>query len=812
MPKIAISKPVAPEPVSAPMPAPASTQKPLAKIFEKITTVSLYLLAALIPLWFLPITQDAVDFQKQALLLVLVAVALVSWLAKAVILKELWVRPSWTHAAAGALVLATILATITSLWRYGSFWGWPTNASDNVLVILLLALWYFLLTHTIATAKELTKFLLVFLISSALAGIFALLQLYHVFILPFAFSQSAIFTTAGSANSLVVLAAILLPIAFVFAFTLKSATRWYFWATTIALLLVVMLMNFSTAWIVLAAELLVMLAFGFWHTKMTASQASSRGVGFGWISFSIALLVVAMLFLTFHLALPGAPGLPLQVFPSTVFEVGMLKDVLSKNPFTGTGPGTFLYDYAKYHRTSLNQTVFWGTRFTSGASVALDWLLTKGIIGGLAWLALVMVALFFAARQLFLSKQNGAAWAVQLSLFVAFLGITLSELLYYSNVTLSFAFWLLLGALVIVTCEQQKKVSLATPSLLGIVFPSLLLLAIIFGAGLLFVSGQKYLAEVWYLQGSESATGGNTNGGIVKILSAAQLNPALDAYWRDLSQLYLSQLSQVTSDKNLTDEQKKQQGQIAISNAVTAANQAVAANPANVENWNVRGFVYRNLIGFQGADGLAIESYTKASALEPASPFSFTELGRVYLLQAQNLANQKAGQDQQDQALSKALENLNKAISLKSDYAPANYLIALVYGQQGKTDDEIQKLEKTKPLAPNDVGLAFQLGFLYYQNNQLSNAQGEFERALAIDPNYANAAYMLGLVYDKQGQSSKAVAQFTKVLQLNPDNAQVKQILANMNAGKPALTGISQSTPPIAENPPEISSKTKATK
>jgi len=117
----------------------------------------------------------------------------------------------------------------------------------------------------------------------------------------------------------------------------------------------------------------------------------------------------------------------------------------------------------------------------------------------------------------------------------------------------------------------------------------------------------------------------------------------------------------------------------------------VIANGANVENWNVRGFIFRNLIGFQGADTLAIESYNKAASLEPASPFSYTELGRVYLAQAQTLASQKDTTQSQQDALNKALDSLNKAIQLKSDYVSADYLIAMVYAQQGKSDQAIAK-------------------------------------------------------------------------------------------------------------------------
>ncbi len=165
--------------------------------------------------------------------------------------------------------------------------------------------------------------------------------------------------------------------------------------------------------------------------------------------------------------------------------------------------------------------------------------------------------------------------------------------------------------------------------------------------------------------------------------------------------------------------------------------------------------------------------------------------------------------DKQKEALNKTLESLNKAVALKADYAPAHYLIALVYDQQGKSDEAILKLEETTKIAPNDLGLAFQLGVIYYQKNQFDNARVQFERAKGLNPDYANARYILGLVYDKQGQKNKAIEEFKKVLQLNPDNDQVKKILNNLNSGKTALDGIEPASPPIQETPPEINKDKK---
>lgn len=773
------------------------------KILNKIYKIGLYLLVSLIPLWLLPITQDILNFQKQALLVVLVAVTLVAWLAKNVSQQEISVRVNWLHVPVLAVVLITAISALLSNWRYGSIWGWPLNISDSFLTILFFAIFYFLVSSAIEEEKEIIKLLFVFVASAALAGIYAILQLYNVFILPFSFARITTFNTIGGVGSVAVLAAVLLPISMTMAFYFKDWLRLLSWVLTAFLLAIVLLVNSFNSWLVLAAGLIVLLVFGMWNFK--------NKIEFNWVSFPMVLLVVALFFLIFRFSLPGSPALPIEVSPSKKAEAAMVLNVLKQDPLFGTGPATFVYEYAKYHPVSVNQTVFWGTRFTSGASEILDWFITKGILGGISLIALIITAIVFSVRRLIKQdpEENKLSWMIEVGMLASFFSVAAAQVIYYSNFVLSFLFWMLLAGLLVFWQKTPRKISIAPPSILSIVSSFVFLVVLVAGVAILFIGGQKYVAEVKYLNGVRAVSMGDVDVGITKILSAARLNSSMDFYWRDLAQLYLSKLNQITGDQSLSEEQRRQQAQVAITNATISANRATIINPANVQNWNVRGFVYRNLIGIEAADTTAIESYNKAMALEPNSPFSFAELGRVYLIKAQALSRKKAPAKDQQEALNNALENLNKALSLKADYAPAHYLIALVYDEQGKSDEVISKLEDASRAAQNDIGLAFQLGVIYYQKDQLSKAQVQFERAKILRPNYSNARYMLGLVYDRRGQTNKAIEEFTKVSELNPDNAQLKKILDNLSNGKPALTRIQQDQPPIQDSPSEIKEEGK---
>jgi tetratricopeptide (TPR) repeat protein len=101
----------------------------------------------------------------------------------------------------------------------------------------------------------------------------------------------------------------------------------------------------------------------------------------------------------------------------------------------------------------------------------------------------------------------------------------------------------------------------------------------------------------------------------------------------------------------------------------------------------------------------------------------------------------------------------------------------------------VKRAEELVMLNNTDVGALFQLGFLYYKNNQFDFAKQVFERVVQLSPNYSNARYFLGLIYDRENlkDKSKAIEQFLKIAELNPDNNEIKLIIANLEAGKPAL-------------------------
>ena len=764
---------------------------------DKLNKNSLYLILFLIPLFFLPFTQSVLGYPKQTLLLFLVFLSLAGWLGKQYFQGKIILRENkLLYSVLFFVFLFFCLSTFFSIWPTASLWGLPLSVTDNFITFFSFILLAFLFINTFQKEKDFFFAVFLVLISGALAGIFVILQLYGIFIFPFDFAGLSSFNTLGDVYQAAIFLALLLPVSLVLAFQIKKPI---FWIAFFALLVPVILINFKDAWIVLLFGVLTVTIFG-----LVEPQGKIKGK----TAFVLMILtVLSIFFIFFPLRFGFFPDLPLQVSPGTISEINILRGVYGegiKNVLFGTGPGTFIFNYSQYRSSLLNLTFFWGTRFSSGSSEFLDWFITKGLLTGIFLLLFVFLAVFSGIKRMFKTDFSSGApleSGMRLGFLASAVSLACAGFLYSFNFSLWFIFWIIMAGLLFYN-SSKKEITLNSrfPRL---VFSFIFLALIIAGIALFLFQGQKYLAKVNYARGVRYSQRENFEAAASFIEKATLFNPSSDVYWRDLAQLYLAQANLIAQDQNLAAEQKMNQVHQKIENGVQSLNRIIAISPFNVANWNVRGFFYRSLIGIPGAEEISLESYRRASELEPASPFPYGEMGRVHILMAQNLKG-KNMEEKEEESLVLAVENLEKAIELKPDYAPAHHLLAVAYDQQGKLDEAIERFEDLSRIASLDIGISFQLAMLYWRKERLEESQRELEEIISLSPDYANARYMLGLVYDKMGKKEKAKEQFIKVVQFNPENQEIVKILENLEKGLPALEGIITVQPPIEEIPPEI--------
>ncbi|MDP3093687.1 MAG: hypothetical protein Q8N16_02890 [bacterium] len=788
------------------------------KVWQKVSKTAILVLVFLLPSFFLPFTSNVLDFNKQALLVVFVLASLFAWLLKSLIEEKISLDVSWFNLAPAALLVVTALSTLFSAYKYGSFWGWPLVISSSFLSTLVLILLYFLIVNLYRKPEDVFGLIFILVVSGLLVALIALPQILGKFPLPFDFAKSTSFNTVGSANGLAVFLAAFLPLAASLIFiSKKKLVKVLVWLFVIVSLFLLLAINFQTAWQILMVEASLILIFGI---------AKREVFNLSWLFLPMLILAFSLFALMMRSSIIPTINLPIEVSPTlgSSFNVA-LKTVKSFKPpiswMFGSGPGTFVYDYSMYKPVDINQTVFWGTRFGSGSSEVSDRLATTGILGFLSFLAVIGLAGFFGLKSVIYgeAKKENFVWIMLTGVVASFIGVVISFFMYPSNLSSMFLFWMLLAFIFCLigiktktfdlqpsrASEQASKGKISTPWItVGVSFAFIVVLIV--SMTVFFAQGQRYFAEVNYVKALRDVQKGDNSAAVIHLSSAIRLTGSKqDNYWRDLSQVYLFRINEELQRKDITQQEVGQNVTNLISSLVAAAKSSSDASPKNIANWTVRGFVYSNILSIiKGADGWAISAYEEAIKLEPTSPYIYTVLGQVYVSQADDLALDKTKAADRQQALDTARGKFQKALDLKSDYAPARFQLAMIDVRENKTKDAIAKLEETKAIAPFDTGLAFQLGVIYQADNQIKNARAEFERAVALDPNYSNARYFLGLLYDQADEKQKAIEQFGKVSQLNPDNDQVKKILENLKAGKKALEGVIQAEqPPIQEKLPE---------
>ena len=759
-------------------------------IIDEAIKKIIYILVVLIPIWFLPITVNAIEFNKQILMVLLVVIALILWFVKILNKGEIRWRSNILNIALGAFALIFILSTIFSIRPYGSLVGWASHLSNSLINILCFIALYFLIVNNFRSLKETFGLLFAFLVSSAIVIAIGFLQIWSGFILPWDITKLVSFNTMGSVNSLGIFAAIVMTLVSSLLFVIKrNGVKLFLLLLGLLSLILIININFWVVWLVLAIGMAVILMLGLMQMVQLEEKIS-------WIALPIALLAISLIFLFFKPTLPLKPNLPIEVGLSYKSGLNVITDILKEKPILGSGPETFAFDYAKYKPKEINQTAFWNIRFSNAPAGILSLTSDLGILGLIGFLAIIILFIFKAISNLIKAKENHDTLKrfLGIGIFAGWFGLTVSWFLYPQNFVLMFVFWLLFSLYLAEESSQKEGTYNLRKSSKVLLIASFSFIVIIVAIiGLLYIMGTRFVAEAVYKQGINVVEKeGDIDAGVTKLIKSTVINPYEDNTYQALAQLFNLKLQQDATNEDLSAEQKANLVQADAVNVINAATQTTILSPKDASNWLLRGQIYRGLINvINGASEWAETSYNEAIKLEPSNPFVYLELGRLNANRADLIVEEAKTDTEQkkkwDEYLNVALENLNKAIELKPNYAAAHFEIAQIFNRQGKLTEAIKKMEINYQLLPNNSGAAFQLGVLYYRDEQYDKAKAALINAIVIDDDYANARYFLGLIYDKENNKEDAIDQFERIAALNPDNEQIKQILTNLKSGLSAL-------------------------
>jgi tetratricopeptide (TPR) repeat protein len=698
----------------------------------------------------------------------------------------------------GALWLVPLAYALSSLFSGAgfstSFFGTELQ-SDTFGFMLLLAL---LATLTALVFRRTNQYRVFFAVVSYALGFILVAQI--LFLIVSHVMPNAVGATANLVGSFIdfgMLAGLGVSLALLSQrfLTLTGWRQTAVWVGGAVALVMLALTNISLVWILVALVALGLFIEAILRRRSSIDDSDLDGVATisaeeesehsstepGSLAAPLVVLVVSLFFLiggsTIGSALTTAFGTNvLDVRPSwqSTFNVG--SHTYASSPIFGSGPNTFGEQWLKFRDRSLNNTVFWNVNFSSGIGLIPTSFVTVGLLGALAWIAFIGLFLFIGLRALlFRTPVDPYARFVSIASFIGTLYVL--GLMVFATpgpivTVVGFVFaGLFVSSLRYAGTRQEWGIVFAKNPRVGFVIVfglTLLLLASVVAA---YVVVERYLADYAYAKASVSASSGNLTGADAAINQAILFAPS-DRSYQLAAAIGIAHMNQIASNTSLTPAQAQQQFQAALSGSVQAALAATKLGANNYQNWAVLGTVYQTVVplNIDGAYANAKAAYQHAMALNPTDPTLPYTMAQLDIAHKDGVA---------------AEADLVQAISLKSDYTQAIFLLSQLEAQQGKAKEALQAAEAAAYFAPNDPTVLFQVGILRSANGDTNGAIAALSQAVQLNPAYANAHFFLAVMYASVNQFPQALAQLQAVAGLSPANAQaVAADIAQLQAGK----------------------------
>jgi len=562
------------------------------------------------------------------------------------------------------------------------------------------------------------------------------------------------------------------------------------------------LVNFSVIWIILAITALLFILYSVFSAHVSHDPMSLKGSLSKMPLYGVIVFVISVIFVIWGSSLGSFLSTKLhvtsvEVRPTLAVTLDIARNTLKTHLLFGSGPNTFVNQWLSFKPNDIVTTIFWNTDFTNGIGLIPTFAVTTGLVGVLSWLLFLGFYVYFGMKSIFVKMEDHFLKYLVASSFFASLYLWIMTFVYVPSVVifiLTFFFTGLFFASVYaagiapfrtqVFSENPRTGFLSSLLLVGFFIGSLAL-----GYGLLRTTDSLYLFQ----KSSNALNTANDITGSETYMNKAIAAVPADIYYRSLAQIELTKLSAIAAQDTTKVPVSTIQKEFndTLTAAITAGIAAKDTDPSNYQNWISLGGVYAAVsdpqLKIQGAAQSAQLAYTNALTLNPKNP-------AILILFAQ------LAQTVGDLATAKAYAM--QAIQMKQDYLDGYFLLAQIEVAQKDIIGAIQSTTAASVIDPTNAGTFFQLGLLKYNNADYNGAITALLQATTLTPNYANAQYFLGLSYDAIGQHDKALAIFKQLQTTNPGNAQLEAVIANLTAGRSALSNTSFANPTKAKTLP----------
>ncbi len=692
--------------------------------------ISFYVFLAVIfilPLFFLPATALSLGVAKGFIFSIGILISFAIWLTARLVQGKIVIPKSALLLSGFGIVLSFFLSAIFSPNKGLSLFGlgFEIGSWSNILILFLSM---FLASVFFSNSEKIKKNYLAAYV--ALASSYFLIAASSLTVL-FSGTQSSIaklvpFNLVGSLSDLSIYSGfILIMTLFVLELLdLSKIVKILASFSAISALFFMAILNFPPAWITVGIFALIIFIYKL--SRGSHSEIEGRA-GFPTASFLVVVfcLIFMLAYSLFGNTVSNYFGINnADVRLSVSATASVAKETLKLSPIFGAGPGRFLNAWLLYKPSAINLSNFWDASFNFGYGLIPSFLITSGILGGLAWLVFILLFVFRAGFQAIraLSKDQNDNFMI-LSSFLGALYLWILSIIYVPALPIFALAFAVTGIFVGVLANEKKNGCYEISFLKDprISFFSILVLVVLIGSSitLSYVFVKKFAGAVYF---QKSALAPNNSEGADQaeknLLKAVSFDKN-DLYFRSLSEVYLIKLGDLLSRQDLSPDVVKKDLQAMLNNAESAANMAIGEDNANYSNWLALARVYESILPLkiEGAYERANSALTKSLEFNPKNPAIYLRLARL------EIANKnEAG----------AENYINKSLELKSNYVDAFVLLAELKAAQGKKDEAVNLLETALSFDPTNKFI--EQGIESLKNSSISVAE-DMAKAEAGDKN-----------------------------------------------------------------------------
>ena len=765
-----------------------SNPKMIVKVFDKIITFSLFMIFLGIPLFFTGLSFQGVVFEKQIYLYFWALLALIAWTAKGVLAGKMKIRKTPLDIPIAFFWIVYLLATIFSVDRWHSFWGFFGDPSRGLMSVTAAVIVYYLILSNF----NLTRFkwmLGALVFSGAVISVWTTLGVLGIRFLPSQVASIAPLSLIGSVAGLGTFFGLMIPILAAIVFKINESKE--------IKKIIKLIISFLLVIVLVVDLFLLLVLYGFisWPSILAGmsffiiyilSRIVRPKENLLWIPLAAFVLIMTILMIgRVNIA---RVNFPVEVSPSRGLSWEIAKDSLKHNFLLGSGPSTYGYDFSAFSPQEFNLNSFYQLRFYQGTGVFFESLSTLGAVGTIALVILILS--FISVAVYLISKDKEKNKIYSLGLLSAMLVVIVSSFMIRTEGTILFL-GVLIGSLSIGILLRESDLESSYINLSLKASPKFALaLAFIFvvvsaGAAFLFAFiGKVYVADV-YAGSAVREKQISEEGSIKKLSEAIRLYGNEGRYYIRMGQEYMI----LANNEILKGEKERDMDKVQryLNNSIGFSKKGADLMKNDVLAVETLAQVYENA-GFYVSDSLKLseEQYNRARELEPRNPNFYFKLGQIKTRLA-------AGKSKEEikQLFAEAKDLFQQSVDKKSNFAPGYYQLALAKEVLGEMDGAIDSMTMAAKLNPKDINYIFGLGRLYQARGNEDDAEkveALFKKALEINSKDINVRFNLGLFYDKAKRGDEAIEQYRKVIELLPENQgelkkQLEKMISNVKNG-----------------------------